>query len=91
MNHEFTTRVSGIPCICRVNHYARAMPGRFSGPPEDCYPSEPSEFEFTILDSRGRPAAWLEKKLTDIDRERLEEEWEATISEHNNYVNERDD
>lgn len=33
-----------------------------------------SEVEFDVLDRRGRPAPWLERKLTDADRERIEYE-----------------
>lgn len=91
MDHQFDTKVSGIPCICEVLHYRRAVPGKFSGPAEDCYPDEPSEFQFRLLDRKRNPAPWLEKKLTEDDNSRLEDEWEATIAEHNNYMNERDD
>lgn len=72
---EFETRVAGIPCICKVTYFSPGAPGRYSGPPEDCYPEEPVEFEFEILDSRGRPAEWLERKLTDQDSDRLCEEF----------------
>lgn len=81
MDTQFTTKVSGIPCICEVTHFIRARPGRYSGPPEDCYPDEPSEFEFNILDTKGRRAEWLENKLTQDDIERLEDEWEVSILE----------
>lgn len=81
MNREFDTKVSGIPCICRVDVYHRAKPGRISGDPDDCFPPEPSEFEFSILTRKGKPAKWLEKKLTDDDIQRLEDEWEVTILE----------
>jgi hypothetical protein len=37
----------------------------------DADPPEPEEFEFTILDRRGRPAPWLERKLTEADSDRL--------------------
>lgn len=91
MNKTFDTKVSGIPCICKVTYYSRGKPAQTYGPADNCYPAEDSEFEFEILTRKGTPAAWLERKLTDADRLRLEEEWEATISEHNNYLNESDD
>lgn len=72
---EFETRIAGIPCICHVTHYTPVIPGRFSGPPEDCYPDEGGEFEFEVLDRNGRPAPWLERKLTSEDEDRLYQEF----------------
>ena len=37
----------------------------------DAHPPEPTEFEYEILDRRGRKAPWLEKYLTVADEERL--------------------
>ncbi len=68
------TKVAGIPCLAEVTSYWPADPGRLSGPPEYCYPPEPAEVEFRILDRRGRPAAWLERKLDDAEGERIEAE-----------------
>jgi hypothetical protein len=47
-----------------------------SGPPEYCYPAEGGCGDWEILDRRGRPAPWLEKKLQSDPREseRLEQE-----------------
>jgi hypothetical protein len=33
-----------------------------------------TECEFDILDRRGRPAPWLERKASDEDRQRIEQE-----------------
>jgi hypothetical protein len=33
-----------------------------------------TECEFDILDRRGRPAFWLERKASDEDRQRIEQE-----------------
>ena len=81
MNNEFNTKVSGIPCKCWVTHYSRGRPAQLYGAFEDCSPAEPSEFEFVILTRKGKPAKWLEKKLTDDDIQRLEDEWEVTLLE----------
>lgn len=70
--------IQGIPCLIDVTHYAPATPGRLWGPPENCYPDEPEEIDFTVCDRRGRPAPWLERKMTVRDRERIE----ALVSEH---------
>jgi hypothetical protein len=55
-----------------VTHYAPALPGRYSGPPENCYPDDPEEIDFEVRDLRGRPAPWLARKMTDDDREGIE-------------------
>lgn len=71
---EFEIRVCGIPAIARVTFYRPGSPGYLSGPPEYCYPPEPTELEWVVLDRRGRPAPWLERKLTDAERVRIERE-----------------
>ena len=69
---EFETRVCGIPCIVRVLSWEPYLPAKVSGPPEYCYPAEGGYGEWEILDSRGRPAPWLEQKMTDADRRKIE-------------------
>ncbi len=75
-NMEIETRVSGIPCIAKVTHFFRQAPHRGSAhtcdSDMDYYGY--TECEFEILDRRGRPAAWLERKVTDDDRQRIEQE-----------------
>lgn len=73
---DVQTRVAGIPCIARVTHFYRQRPWR--GSAHSC-PSDMdwygfTECEFQILDRRGRPAPWLERKLTDDEVARIEEE-----------------
>ena len=68
----FATRVAGIPCKIEVTYYAAAVPMRLTGTGYgDADPPEPEEFEFAVLDRRGRPAPWLERKLTEADSDRL--------------------
>jgi hypothetical protein len=71
----FETRVCGIPCIIRVTAWDAYAPARVSGPPERCSPAEGGNGDWEILDRRGRPAPWLEKKLRGDPREseRLEQ------------------
>ena len=83
--NQFTTKVAGIPCICEVTAHYRGKPATRFDEGDDV------EFECIILDSKGRRAAWLEKKLTDDDYSRLADEWEATILEHKHMINERYD
>lgn len=74
MTTEIDVRVCGIPAIARVTHYWPGDPGYMSGPPDRRYPPEPAELDWELLDRRGRPAPWLERKLTDAERERIERE-----------------
>jgi len=70
---EIEARVAGIPCLIGVVDYERYQPAYISGPPEDCYPAEGGTGDFEILDSRGRRAPWLEKKITAQDEENIQE------------------
>lgn len=66
--------VCGIPAIARVLHYRPYEPAYRRGHPDNWEPDSPPEIDFEILDRRGRPAPWLERKLTDAERERIERE-----------------
>lgn len=68
---EFDTTVCGIPCIVRVTYWEAYDPGCTSGPPERCYPAEGGDGEWEILDRNGRPAPWLENKMTERDKQIL--------------------
>jgi hypothetical protein len=39
------------------------------------------EFIFRVLDRNGRPAAWLERKLTDKDYDNVEEDFLQALEE----------
>ena len=71
---EIEARVAGIPCIIGVIDWEAYVPAFTSGPPDRCYPSEGGCGSWDVLDRRGRPAPWLERKLTDSDRDRIEQE-----------------
>lgn len=81
----FDTKVAGIPCQCKVTHYRAGKSAYLSGPMEDAREAEPEEFEYEILDSKGKLAPWLSKKLTEADTERLLEEFHITVLEHKHY------
>lgn len=68
------SRVSGIPCQIGVTAWEPYRPGKFSGAPEYCYPDEGGYGEWVVLDRQGRPARWLERKLTPEDIDRIEDE-----------------
>lgn len=71
----FDTRIAGIPCQCKVFAIYPAKPiyvhDKGWGYTE---PPEPASFDYQILDRKGYPAPWLEKKLNDQTRYDLEEE-----------------
>ena len=70
---SFVSTVAGIPCIIEVDRlFVQEPMGRMADSDQDCYGY--SEVDFTVCDRKGRPAPWLARKLTDRDRERIEEE-----------------
>lgn len=82
----FGTKVAGIPCQCEVLGYSAPIPLIVTGSGMgDALPPEPEEFEFQILDSKGRHAPWLEGKLDNTDPERLLAEYHRSriLEEYN--------
>jgi hypothetical protein len=71
---EFDTAICGIPCKIRITYWEPYVPAKVSGPPEDCYPSEGGYGEWEILDSHGRPAPWLESKMSLQERASMSQE-----------------
>lgn len=67
------TRISGIPARIEVLSFIHWRPARLYGHPDSWAPAE-GEIEWTVCDSKGRPAPWLEKKLTPAERRRIEGE-----------------
>lgn len=59
---DVSIRVCGIPALARVTDYTPFSPSTW------WRPSDGPDLEFEIRDSRGRPAAWLEAKLSQADR-----------------------
>ena len=74
---EMEYRISGIPCIIRVTHF-ESVKGSFSRNADsdlDYYGYVDASWE--VCDRRGRPAPWLERKVTD----RIEDEiYNALVS-----------
>jgi hypothetical protein len=64
-------RISGIPCKVQLTHYS---PGRCNrvGHIDNWLPDDPTELEFQVYDTRGYPADWLAKKMTDEEAQRIE-------------------
>lgn len=77
---EIESRVAGIPCLIGVTHY-ESVGGSYSynaASDMDYYGYSDAEWE--VLDRRGRKAAWLERKLTSRDHDRIS----AEIDQHFN-------
>ena len=70
---EIDTRVSGIPCGIYVGSID-VKKGDASNDASDWDHNGWCDIEFTVLDSKGYPASWLQAKLTDADIARIEGE-----------------
>jgi hypothetical protein len=68
---SFTTSVRGIPCGVVVTHYRTAQQGVYDRLPEDCYPEQPAEIEWFLVDRNGYKAEWLERNMQPGDVESL--------------------
>jgi len=66
-------RVAGIPCLIGVTHYHNAR-GSFSyNACSDLDFYGYKERDYVVLDRRGRPAPWLEKKIDAAEAASIEE------------------
>ena len=59
------TKIAGIPCQIKVTSFVKEL---------SYYGIAEYEIEFSVYDGRGYKAAWLERKLTDSEREKIEKE-----------------
>jgi hypothetical protein len=65
------TRIAGIPCTIQVGRvFVQEPMGPSADSDWDCYGY--SEIEFTVCDRRGRPAPWLERKMTYDEKSDIE-------------------
>ena len=78
---EIESRVAGIPCLIGVSHFDCVRGSYSYNAPSDMDYYGYTEIEWDVLDRRGRPAAWLERKLTDDDRQRIEQEIAEAMTE----------
>jgi hypothetical protein len=78
---EIESRVAGIPCLIGVLSFDSVQGSYSYNAPSDMDYYGYTESEWDVLDRRGRPAAWLECKLTDDDRQRIEQEIAEAMTE----------
>lgn len=69
---EIDTRIAGIPARIGVVEFCNTPGDIRADNPYDYYGGIDTEYD--ILDTRGRPAPWLERKLSGEDRDELERE-----------------
>ena len=69
---KFEYRLSGIPCIIDAN--VRIIKGQGYSAPSDVDARGWVESTFSVLDRRGRPAEWLERKLTDTTAREIKDQ-----------------
>ena len=77
----FETQIQGIPCQIHVTD-CTVVKGSYSyhaASDWDYYGY--TEFDFEVYDRKGYPAAWLERKMTDADRSRIQEEYMTSMKD----------
>lgn len=77
----FNSYVSGIPCQINVTNYTKVKGSYSFNAPSDWDYYGYSEFEFEVFDRKGYRAKWLERKLTEGDNARLEEEYDKLMAD----------
>jgi hypothetical protein len=78
---EIESTVAGIPCLIGVTEFSSVRGSYSYHADSDMDYYGYTESEWVVLDRRGRPAAWLERKLTDAERSRIEQEVSEAMSE----------
>ena len=64
-------RIAGIPCQIDVTR-CLVVKGDFNNDSSDWDHTGYSEIDFTVYDTKGYPAQWLQSKMIDEDVERIE-------------------
>lgn len=67
--------LAGIPCLIRVSSYVSVGPWRgciTSCPSSDDYYGY-TDMEYELFDRKGYRARWLDKKLTPLEKDRIEQ------------------
>lgn len=69
---EIDARVGGMPAKIGVTHFLSERGSYSYNAPSDMDYYGYTEMEYEVLDRRGRPAAWLERKLDKDERADIE-------------------
>jgi len=78
MADQIDTRISGIPCIVECVYFFK-QPALGPNCDSDWDANGYTDIEFAVLDRRGRPAPWLERKMTTDDVARIKALIEAHV------------
>jgi hypothetical protein len=78
---EIESTVAGIPCLIGVTEFSSVRGSYSYHADSDMDYYGYTESKWVVLDRRGRPAAWMERKLTDAERSRIEQEVAETMAE----------
>lgn len=71
---EIETTIAGIPCLIGVTHYECVRGSYNYNAASDMDYYGYSEADWVVLDRKGYKAAWLERKLTARDHDRINAE-----------------
>ena len=63
------TRLAGIPCQIAVTNFHRIKGSYSYNAPSDLDYYGFVEYDYEVMDRRGRPAAWLERKVSEAEIE----------------------
>ena len=81
----FESRIAGIPCQIKVINYYPYIPMRIYGSGfGDADAPEEEVLDYEVLDRKGYEAAWLVKKITEQDEERIYREFHS-LTERNGF------
>lgn len=80
--HPMQTRIAGIPCEVRLT-YLHTQPAQSWNDASDWDHNGYTDVEFGVFDRKGYPAAWLEAKLADEERRKIEDELVKEAKEYN--------
>ena len=64
---QFDSKIKGIPCIIEVTGFGDYL----------------TDNTFDVLTTKGKPAKWLEKKITQSDYDRIYEDMEEALHYYN--------
>jgi len=70
----YETKIAGIPALIKVLSFYPGQSGVYDGHPDFRCPPEDPEVEYQVCSTSGHLAPWLERKLTEKDKQQLEQD-----------------